>query len=486
MSEIVISGPVAYLSGSKSAVYFSKTSNDAGTFKASSGTAAPIRKLQNLLNIAYWGEDNRFPNNIEQQMAYCGVGKAGLEWKAKMLWGSGIIAGKVTGYADADGTKETFQVLDRSQYKNVYDFIESRSFYRFMLEYLLDWAWYYNCFPEIILSKDGKSITGLVHQESCDCRFKQMNDAGVMDTVFLSKFWGASADQFAKFDPTKAIRGLLTNPTTPDLIPKEFIKTLDCIDMYDPVESLKAIAQKQVDAVGLDGYKSAILPVNYPSVNKTYYQVPAWDGARLAGWVEIAAKVPSIIKALFTKAFAIKYHIEIPETYFEQKYGYEVWHGYDQAVQEKAKKDLLKMMEDFLTGSDNAYKSFISFFQIDPTKGTEIGRVKITPIEDKTTLEKELVTSSAADIQLLVSMGINPTLFGAGTIGTGQQRSGGSDIRESWLTFTASLQLERQVLLEPLYLVRDYNGWDSDITFRFRDTVLTTLDQGTGTVKKVS
>jgi len=143
--SVEFAGPIAYLSQSQSAVYFSKGSVDAGTFQSSpKGTAAPIRKLQNLLDVAYWGEDNRFPQNIEQQMAYCGVGKAGLDWKARALWGSGIIPGKIIDYTD-NGKTEVFQPLKVDKYKPVYNFIQARSFFRWAIEYFQDWTWYSNC-----------------------------------------------------------------------------------------------------------------------------------------------------------------------------------------------------------------------------------------------------------------------------------------------------------------------------------------------------
>ena len=481
--NVTLAGPVAYLENSASAVYFSKVSVDAGTSKSSKGvegTALPIENLQNAINVAFWGEDNRFPQNIEQQMAYCGIGKAGLDWKMRALWGNGIVPGKITGVKD-DGS-EIFTPLERSKYKREYGFIENRRMFRFWLEYLQDWVWFFNAFPEIILSNDGSEITGMVHQESCDSRYKQMNDSGEINKIFLSKLWGASQDQYAKFDPTKAMRGLRRNPDNPQ-VDNKLLKVLHCIDMYDPVNSLKEIAEKINDRKSL---KSAILPVNYPSVNKTYYQVPYWDGARLGGWVEIASKIPSLIKTLYNKAFRIKYHIEVPESYFERKYGTEKWMAMLEPAQSEARKTLLKEMDDFLSGDENAFKSFISFFDIAPHDKAEYGRVKLTVIEDKSNIDKDLITGSAADIQLLISMGVNPTLFGAGTIGTGQQRSGGSDIREAYLVYTSLLNLERNVFLEPLYLVRDYNGWEDDIVFRVRDTVLTTLDTGAGTVKKLS
>ncbi len=150
-------------------------------------------------------------------------------------------------------------------------------------------------------------------------------------------------------------------------------------------------------------------------------------------------------------------------------------------------------MDDFLTGSDNAFKTFVSFFEVSPIDKAEYARIKITPIEDNSTLDKELITASAADANILTAMEVNPTLFGAGSMASGKQQSGGSDIREAFLVYTALLNLERNVFLEPLYLVRDYNRevgkvaiWEEDIVFRVRDIVLTTLDTGAGTTKNVS
>lgn len=475
--SIEMAGPVAFLSESKSAVFFSK-SPASGKPR---GTSNIIKRLQNEKNIAFWGEDNRFPQNIEQQLAYCGVARAGLDWKARTLYGNGIVPGTITGVQD-DGT-EIFTPQPRSN-EIVYKFLENRSMFRFLLEYFQDWTTYNNTFPEMILSEDAKSITGLVHQESCDSRFQQMNEDGDITSVFLSKLWGASSDQFAKFDPKKAMRGLQRNPESPDLIESKYIKKVDCIDMYDSLNSLQNIAKS---LEGKDGLKSAILPVNYPSVNKTYYQVPAWDGARLAGWLEISAKIPSMLKALYTKAFRIRYHIEVPWSFFEEKYTPEGWAGMDEAAQTAAKKALLKDMDDGLSGDENAYKSFITFYQVNPQDKKEYGKITINEVPDTAKLDKEFITQSAADIQTLVAMQVSPTLFGAGTIGTGQQRSGGSDKREDYNIYISGLSLERNVLLEPLYLVRDYNRevggmdeWKEDLVFRFRDTVMTTLDKGHG------
>jgi hypothetical protein len=49
------------------------------------------------------------------------------------------------------------------------------------------------------------------------------------------------------------------------------------------------------------------------------------------------------------------------------------------------------------------------------------------------------------------------------------------------------LRLDRDFVFMPLYFIRDYNGFDPDMLFGFRDTVLTTLDKNpTGSEKVVS
>jgi len=494
--ELVYEYPIAYGSRSGAAVYFSASKETAGTYTSSAkATAVPIKKLQNVLDVAYWGEDNRFPQNIEQQMAYCGIGKSALDWKARALFGGGIIAGRVKGYED-EGRKEIFEPIKTTgaEGKIIYKFLNHPQTFRFFLEYLPDWTWFANCFPELIFSKDGKTITNIVHQESCDARYKQMNEKGEINTVFLSKLWGLSSDQYAKFDPKKRVKGLVESRTEPIEVDGVFVKQLHCIDMYDSLNSTKAIAEKLVQSKGLYKFKSAILPVNYPSPNKTYYQVPYWDGARLSGWVEIASKIPALIKTMYNNAFRIKYLIQVPESYFEKTYGKEKWATLKAEEKTKARKETLQKMDDFLAGEEHAYKSFLSTFDIDPHTKNEYGLIKIEQIKNESTIDKDLITQSAADVEILIAMQVHPTLFSAGMTGSMFRSGGGSgsDIREAFLVYTNLLNLERRVLLEPLNLIRDYNRevggvseWAEDIVFRFRDTQLTTLDQGKGTEKKL-
>lgn len=466
-------GMVAYLPGAESSVYIRPT---ASTFTAS-GTPVPLRKLQTTLDVAPWGEDNRFPQHIAAMLETVGIARPALHKKVRRLYGQGILPCLVLD-SQPDAGKEVIQPLPRKQYQKVYDFVESIKFTRFMLEYLLDWVTYANCFPEGILSKDGKTITGWVHQESCDCRFRQMDEQGRMNTVLLSKLWGLTQDQYIKFGGKKAISGISYTTAAdglPTIIDNQYIKALRAIDPYNPLESLQEYTKNMQASSKL---KSFILPVNFPSANKTYYQLPVWDGARVAGWFDIAAAIPNLIRSLLNNAFHIKYHIEIPENYFKKRVGEGNWEAMGTEERGKVRTSVLQEMKNYLQGTDKAGSALITEFETHYQSGSEYGRVKITELSNKINIDKEFLASASANHEILTAFEINPDEIGAGVPGSAYGgNKGGSNIREGSLLSISELKLEREVLLAPLYLTRDYNGWGSEVQFRFRDTILTTLDQ---------
>ena len=58
-------------------------------------------------------------------------------------------------------------------------------------------------------------------------------------------------------------------------------------------------------------------------------------------------------------------------------------------------------------------------------------------------------------------------------------------LRESFLVNVAMAWLDRQNILDPIEAMLQFNGI-KDIQLRFRNTVLTTLDTGSGTQKVIS
>jgi len=477
--ELESGGMVAYMAGSESSVYI----RPGGTYQ-SSGTPAPLRKLITTLDVAPWGEDNRFPQNIARMLEQVGIARPALNKKMKRLYGQGILPCHIVDYED-EGKKEIIKPLDRTKYKHVYGFIEDRRFTRFQAEFLQDWVTFANCFPEGILSKDGTEITGWVHQESCDCRFKQMDEKGRINTVYLSKLWGLTSDQYVRFKDKKTFSAYAqATDMLPTVVDNKYLKKLHAIDPYNALESLK---EHTSGMESTNRFKSFILPVSYPSSNKTYYQLPVWDGARVAGWFEIAAAIPNLIRSLLNNAFHIKYHIELPAAYFEKRVGSANWEGMSPEQRKKVRQTVLSEMNQFLKGTDKAGSAFVSEFDSTPHDGKEYNRVKITELTNKINIDKEFLASASANSEILFAMEQNPDEIGAGVPGSAYGgNKGGSNIREGSLLSISELKLERELILEPLYLTRDYNGWGDDVHFRYRDTILTTLDKNKGTEKVIS
>ncbi len=492
---MILEGNIAYLNKSGTSVWFSDVSY--GAFSAAGGSSSHKRKrkpeedeanatyvrmseILTDLKVVPWGEDNRFPQNITKQLDYCGVAKSALNFKAKALYGNRLYYGKITAI-DEKGN-ETFVPAMKGEYPEVDKFWEDNgNLSRYFLEFNQDWVQFANCFPELITNNKRDKIVRIVHQESCDCRYMQEPKGRTWpEYVYLSKKWGEDNDQYVRFDKDKGMKVRTAPDKLPEYFDNDIIKQVRCLDPYDSLADLTTGVE--------NGITNFIFPVNYPSPNKTYYQLAYWDGARLSGWLEIAAKIPALLKSLYKNAFNIKYHVEIPEQYWERRFGAEAWNGMKADERTSARMTLLQEMDNFLSGAENAYKTFVSFFDIDRIKGDEVGRIKITVIDNKSTVDKDIIASSAANSEILFAMQINPDLIGAGAPGGPYSGSAGSgsNIREAWLVYLALLQLERDALLEPLYLIKRFNGWPDELEFRFFNTVLTTLNQGKGTEKVLS
>ncbi|CUP98714.1 Uncharacterised protein [Bacteroides uniformis] len=81
---------------------------------------------------------------------------------------------------------------------------------------------------------------------------------------------------------------------------------------------------------------------------------------------------------------------------------------------------------------------------------------------------------------------VNPNVLGAGMPGgTYAGNQGGSNIREAFLVNIANAWIDRQNILDPIELYIKMNGMP-ECELRFRNTVLVTLDTGSGTKKTLS
>jgi hypothetical protein len=195
--------------------------------------------------------------------------------------------------------------------------------------------------------------------------------------------------------------------------------------------------------------------------------------------------VPSFLKKAYTNQITWKWHIQIPYAFWDKQFPANQYATVD--LRKAAIEEYMDDVENNLCGLDNADKPIFTFFEINPMNGKAEEKWIIEPLNNKLNNEQNLVTSAAANSEIMFAIMVNPNVMGAGMPGGAYAgNSGGSNIREAYLVNVANAWLDRQTILDPIEIYHRYNGGPENIEWRFRNTVLTTLDSGAGTTKTLS
>lgn len=406
--------------------------------------------------VSPWGDNNDFPVVADKKINYNTVLWSGLKYKLQLFMGQGIFPCKVTGY-NTDGSEQLEVVTDAEVNK----FISSRMVRRYLQNTYRDVLKFGTAFPELIFSNDGKKIVGINTINAKHCRFVEMAK-GVLE-------WAVVSGKFTSNDEDVA-------GTPADK--KDYV-SIEVLDNYDPSAHLERLRL----ARKLAG-KNFIYPLGNYFSNNDYYPTPDWWTAYNAGWWDISSKVPAFLKSVYTNQITWLWHVKIPYAYWEKRYPENEYK--DKKEREDLIQDDMDTIETNLTGTEGARKAIFTHFEVN-LQGKPEEQWIIEPLDNKYKSEQQVIESAVADSNILFSIGVNPTVMGAGLPGAGPYagKTGGSDIRESFLVNVALAWLDRQNVLDPVEAALEFNGI-KDVELRFRNTILTTLDTGGGTSKVVS
>ena len=428
-------------------------------------TGSPAEKPKNILQpkypdedylvigdvkIAAWGSANDFPTRADQIIASVGVLNTGLKFTRNFTLGQGIFACKVSDY-DEQGN----EILERVKDKTLITFANSRLVRRYMSKALRDYLKFGCAFVQVIMNTDGTKMAGINTINAKFCRLSIADPNGVIAKCVVSGKW-------------------------PDSPGDGQYQVFDVLDEYDPFSDL----QRRRWA-GKTAGKSFIYVIRDSWGNGEYYSSAIWWAAYLAGWIDIAKQVPSFLKKAYENQITWKWHIQIPYAFWDKQFPKTDFATTE--LRKQAIESYMDSIESNLCGTGNADKPIFTFFEINPQNGRAEEQWIIKALENKLSNEQNLVTSAAANSEIMFSIMVNPNVLGAGMPGgTYAGNQGGSNIREAYLVNIANCWLDRQDLLDPLELFIRYNGADDDIEWRFRNTILTTLDTGSGTTKTLS
>ena len=400
--------------------------------------------------ILFWGEDNLFPQKLEAAAKKCGIALQGLSRLTEATINQGIFTYKVLEEVGPDQQLVKI-VLDK-------DFDKFNKFNKLHTHYLPQAAydyWKYGIiFPVYKIDSTGTVLTRLISYRSKDCRLSKRNpDTGDIDYLYVSAQWSNNP------------KNLIADGDIPDEL-KGWVFKFDLLDEWQTAERMQAMVKtkRTFDFAQM---------LKHPSSEYDYGSQP-WHSVYFNKWLNIACSVPEMKERLFMYAMTINYMIGVDEDYFETVYGAEFRNWSADKKKEKV-IELQKAIEKNVVGKDNSYKSI--FFQFRTLTDGSLKRNMILEVIDNKMREGgNLIDNLQANAEIATAMGVNPSLLGTSAMGEKASTGSGSNIREALLDLSSRIRLHRDIILDPLNTVRDFNGWDPDLKFGFKDYILNTQD----------
>ncbi len=388
-----------------------------------------------------WGPDNDFPQMACDKIRGTSVLNTGLKFLRNLTLGQGIYPCTISGYDDNGN-----EVLNPIGDVKLRSFLSSRQVRRYMEKVLRDYLKLGHGIVQFVPNAVG-SFSGVNPLNALYSRLTKPSETGAQHCI-VSGYW----------------------PTTP-----EEYSVLPVLSEYDPEMHAKLLR---------DSKSGFVFCVKDSWSNEDVYAEPIWLPALLSGWVDIAQLVPSFLRRAYKNQITWKWHVQIPYSYWDTKYPPENYSSVE--LRKQAINAAMDKIEENLCGPVNAEKPLFSNYSINEANGKVEEEWKITALDNKYKGGENLVTSAAANSEILFSLMVNPNVLGAGMPGgTYAGNQGGSNIREAFLVNLANAWIDRQNILDPLELYIQLNGLPN-CELRFRNTILTTLDTGAGTKKVLS
>ena len=393
-----------------------------------------------LRGFVPWGDSNLRPNEILELIRKDEVMSSNMYFNIQAAYSNGLT------YNKADGTP--------TDNKEVIEFFKYNRASKYLFEQQTDIKHFFFSVSVLILSGDGTKIVKLRHKDALYCRFETCNpETGAIEHIFFGN-WELGYPKAEK---------------------REDLELLDC---DDPLGDLMVRMGKIPDDSGKT--RKPTTTRKFAMVNKIpipgnkYYPFPYYWSIFNSGWYDIKQLIPVAKKANFTNGLVIKYQVEIDSKYWDILCEKEnISDPEKQAARVILEKENIKT---FLSGVTNAGKVWFTGFYTDPN-GVEHSMIKIKVVNNSKEGGDYIADVEEGASMACYAQGNHPSMIGA-TPGKSSSNMNGSNIRE---LFTMKQGLEKAVkdiLLEPYFVIKNYNGWE-DVEFDIPFMMLTTLDKKT-------
>lgn len=388
--------------------------------------------------VLTWGKDNKLPQRREALIKSNNIVASLIKTRRDITLGNGLTMFTVA-WEEEDGK------LKRKLYEvpipdKIQEWLENSHIKNYLRVACKNLFFHANTFTEMIPSKDGSEITSIECKEARHVRAEVQDNDGIIQNYFHSMNWNPKAG---------------SNKRAQDLVR---------IPGYHPLYHNKLPRQKFMYHTGDE------------LLTDDYYFEPDWWGGR--EWIMAANAVPKFHNANFRNGYTIRWHIQYPNDYFDDvNITLNTEKDREKALQKKKekRKEFMRIVNELLAGIENAGRALFTSYDLDKALNKEFSGIKITPLKGDLQDEALLKLYEKSNQAVISGQGIHPTLANIETQG---KLSSGSEIRNAFLMYLAiKTPAPRDILLEPLNIVKNVNGWDKDLIFGFRDIEITRLDE---------
>lgn len=416
---------------------------------APKGKKAPI-------DFQPWGANNDLPFQLITNSYANTTVASNLEHNATMAYGEALAVMKRV--LVNDKLKHVPVLRSDPAAAEIFDFIDNNNLSLLIQEQIHDQTLLHNSFVELIFNNERSKIVRMAHKEASYSRLSVMNEKnGEIE------YHGYSA----KWKENKAEEDLVITPL---------------LDFDAPLYDLKrrrGLVPHPNGKLKKENHPSYVMHIARPSPGRFYYQKAYWWAIFESGWYDFSCAIPEFKLNLLKNQMVLKYHVQISDTFFPRLFKTE---GITDDKEQKTRMtQFFKDMEDFLSGKENAGKNLISYMSYNTTTGKEEHDIIIKPIESFIKGGEYIEDSEEATNVISNAMGVHPSLQGASP---GKNKTiNGTEARELFNMKQALMKPLRDLILQPLNVVKAINGWDPDIDFVIPHMQLTTLDKNTGAEK---
>lgn len=455
---IVFPNGTAFFTDSKTAVVF-KSSKD--LFAKPDADPKGVPAGNKTYKVVPWGEDNDLPQQIIEKVGKSPDMSTGMLFNINVGFGQGIMPVKKK-VDETTGEIKLIPVLDNEEINTFFDDNDINGYF---LEQLTDMNYFFNTFPEVILNQETperRKIVEIDSKEAAFSRWEEMDDDGNINHHLYSNKW------------------------TEGSIGKDDVIATKALNRKRPILDLKRRIGREANPDGKKKDEKVyryIVPVNFPTPGRFYYQKAYWFSLIESGWYDFAVAIPEFKKYIIQNGMTIKYMIYIDDDYFPDIMKREGITD-DEAIKARIKKEY-KSLQDYVTKIANSGKSMISFTKTIPNApDKKVYRIEIKSVENPFKGGEYLDDSAEVSNMIAYSLGVHPSLIGA-VPGGSKGGFSGTDKRELFIIKQTLLKPLIDRLLRPIYLVKAINKWDPNIYFTVPFITLTTLDKNkTGTETK--